>query len=246
MKTTLAVRLLILGALAAAPVRAATQDTEADRLLRRHVDALGGDEALTRITSRHGEGTLERHGRAVPLVTYARSPNLLRIETRFPKPGTLVQGFDGTTAWVLHPLQGLRRLDARETAVFASQTWIHPTAHVAETYPVRRWLGTEVQGGVEMAMLAVGRDESRLETWRFDAATARLLQIERTSDMGPHGEVPVVVRFEDYRTVDGVSVPYVVRTRLPQGETILRLETVRHNVVLDGALFAVPDERGAR
>jgi hypothetical protein len=64
--------------------------------------------------------------------------------------------------------------------------------------------------------------------------------------MGAQGEVPVVVRFEDYRTVDGVTLPFVVRTRVPTFETVLRLDRVRHNAPLDDTLFAVPSGRAAR
>jgi hypothetical protein len=248
MKSALVVCLLAVTTVPVTPHHAPADPgtAEADRLLQRHVEALGGEKVLSRITSRQCEGSVERHGRSVPIVTYARSPNLARIETRFPKPGTLIQGFDGTAAWVLHPLQGLRRLEARETAAFASQSWLHPALHIAETYAVRRWVETGTRDGVEIAVLALGRDDKRLETWRFDAATARLLEIERKDDMGIHGEVSVVVRFEDYRTVDGVTLPFTVRTRVPLFETVLRLDHVRHNLPLDDALFALPAERAGR
>jgi hypothetical protein len=214
--------------------------TEADRVLRLHVEAAGGEAALRRITSRRSEGSLERHGRGVPIVTLQRAPNLVHVETRFPRPGTLRQGFDGGTAWVLHPLQGGRLLDAGESAAFASQAWLHPSLHLAETYPLRRWLGKETHEGREVVVLALGKREDALETWRFDAATHRLLQIERKSEGGPHGEVPVVVRFEDYREVDGIVIPFTVRTRVPLFETVLRLDRVEHNVALDEGLFQKP------
>jgi hypothetical protein len=154
--------------------------TEADRVLRLHVEAAGGEAALRRITSRRSEGSLERHGRGVPIVTLQRAPNLVHVETRFPRPGTLRQGFDGGTAWVLHPLQGGRLLDAGESAAFASQAWLHPSLHL------------------------------------------------------------VVVRFEDYREVDGIVIPFTVRTRVPLFETVLRLDRVEHNVALDEGLFQKP------
>ena len=245
MNRTLVVRLLAL-TLVAGPVTASSQDIDADRFLEQHLEALGGREALARITSRRSEGALERHGRSVPIVSYARSPNLQRVETRFPKPGTLVQGFDGTTAWVQHPLQGVRRLEAAESAAMAAQTSLHPALHVTERFPIRHARGTESRDGKTLVVLAVGRDAEHLETWRFDAATARLVEIERRESMGPHGEVPVTVRFEDHRTVDGVVIPFVVHTRVPLFETVLRLETVRHNLALDDTLFAVPADGGTR
>jgi len=246
MNRTLAVRLLALVTVLTPRLASASDTVEADRFLRRHVEALGGAEALSRITSRQCEGSLERHGRSVPVTISARSPNLMRVETRFPNPGTLVQGFDGTAGWTLHPRQGLRRLDASESAALAPRSWLHPALHVTEMFAVRRWIGTETRDGVAVAVLALGPDEKQVETWRFDAATGRLLETERREPMGEHGEVPVVVRFEDHRTVDGVVIPFVVRTRVPLLETVLRLERVRHNLELDDALFAVPTEGAAR
>lgn len=238
-----AVSLLVAQALVVglAPAHAGSADpvAEADRFLRRHVEAIGG-EALAKITSRRCEGSLERHGRSVPITTYQQSPNRLLVETRFEKPGTLRQAFDGKTAWVQHPLQGGRLLSAAETAAFAAQAWLHPSLHLAEMYPLRRWVGRETHAGIDQVVLVLGKDENVLETWRFDAGSARLLEIERTQDAGPHGSVPVVIRFEDYRIVDGALVPFTVRTRLPAFETVLRLDRVEHNVPIDDALFRQP------
>ncbi len=51
-------------------------DPQADALLTRHLQAVGGDEALNKITSLRVTGTLERHGNKVPVIRTQKAPNL--------------------------------------------------------------------------------------------------------------------------------------------------------------------------
>ncbi len=216
-------------------------DARADVVLNRHLQALGGEAALQKITSRRITGTLERHGRKVPFLRTQSAPNLMLMETRFPKPGTLKQGFDGEVAWIQVPGQPGRRLEGKERAAIADESWLHPVLRVQEQYPVRQFLGPRTVEGRTLVVLSLAKKKTaKPELWFFDEATALPARIERQEDGGVQGEIPVVTVLDDYRKVDGVMMPFTVRTKLPTSETVLHVDAVEHNLSFEAALFRAP------
>ncbi len=225
----------------AAESKLAASDPQADALLARHLEAVGGAEQLQKITSRRIAGTLERRGIKIPIIRTQKAPNRMLVETRFPKPGTLKQGFDGSTAWMQHPLQGGRRLEGKELAALADEAWLHPALRLRDQYPVRLFLGARtVEGRKLTAISLAGKKTARPEIWFFDEATMLLARVERQVDGGIQGEIPVVVMFEDYHKVNSAMIPFTVRTKLPTSETVLHIDSVEHDLPLDDALFQAP------
>lgn len=218
--------------------QAPTHAAEIEALLDHHIEAVGGGPALGRIQSRRNSGWIERHGVRVPFVQTQRAPQSLRMETRFPRPGTLVQGFDGTEGWMLHPTQGPRAIKGAELAALAASSWLHPALHIRSLFPLRRWLGArELDGRAVLALELGSGPGARFETWYFDAVSYQLLCMKRNVDGGPQGEVAVTVRFEDHRGVDGITLPFRVRTQAGRLETLTQVESVEHNLDLPETLF---------
>ncbi len=214
---------------------------EADVLLSRHRAATGGEAAWAGIRTRRASGWIERNRARVPFVQSQQAPNRLRMEIFFPQPGTLAQGYDGTAAWVLHPAQGGRKPAGRERAALAAAAWLCPTEHLTDMFAVRRAGGPRTVEGRPMLTLQLGEKAGGpLETWFFDADTALLARIEKTVDAGPQGLVPVTQLFEDFRTVDGLTLAFRIRTRLPTTESVLQFEQVEHNVAFPDGFFAAP------
>jgi hypothetical protein len=215
--------------------------SSADALLNRHLHAIGGDAVLQKITSRRITGTLERHGRKVPFIRTQKAPNFIVMETRFPKPGTLRQGFDGKVAWVQVPGQPGRRLEGKERAAIADEAWLHPVLRVKEQYSVRQFLGARMTEGRRFTVLSLAKTKTaKPELWFFDETTALPARIERVEDGGVQGEIPIVTVLEDYRKVDGVMMPFTVRTKLPTSETVLHIDAIEHNLSFEDSVFQAP------
>lgn len=235
------VTLFLAGSLPAAPDSPPEAAGQVEALLARHLAASGAEAGRGQITARRATGWIERNNKKIPYVQSQRAPNLLQTETRFPRPGTLKQGFDGTAGWVLHPLQGGKMLAGGELAALAASAWFNPLDHVREMFAVRRWGGARtVEGRALLALEFGAQPGGPFETWLFDAETALLARIEKTVDAGRQGLVPVTQLFEDYREVEGQKFPFRVRTRLPTVETVLQFETVEHNVSFPDGFFSAP------
>lgn len=174
--------------------------------------------------------------RTLPQTTIASSRT-----TRFPRPGTLKQGFDGKVAWIQVPGQPGRRLEGKERAAIAEESWLHPMLRVREQYPVRQFLGPRTVEGRTFTVLSLAKKKAtKPELWFFDDATALPGRIERVEDGGVQGEIPIITVLEDDGKVDGVSMPFTVRTKLPTSETVLNIDAVEHNLALTDSAFQAP------
>ena len=57
----------------------------------------------------------------------------------------------------------------------------------------------------------------------------------------PHGQTPVQQYYEDYREVDGVRLPFTMRTQGPV-TIITRFKEVKHNVIIEETKFKNPGQ----
>jgi hypothetical protein len=105
-------------------------------------------------------------------------------------------------------------------------------------YPKMTFKGTSsVRGSEAYVVEATATDGSRA-TFYFDVESGLLLMrdFEMTSS---EGRIPFAFLFEDYRTVEGVKLPFTIRRAAPNPWTI-KFTEIKHNTPLDDATFEKP------
>ena len=235
------------------------QDTKtvlpaADLVLAKYVTALGGEQALRRITSRVITGNLNiatGPGGTVPVpATLERSmkaPNFVRDVYKTDK-FTISNGFDGTAAWargqngnVNSPVPGGIDADrAQRAAAF------YEPLTLKQQYPTITVDGVERLNGREVYVVTGTPAASTPERLYFDTQTGLLLRKWTYVDTAS-GKSPYQLDFDDYRdTGSGVKIPFTVRMA-PSSPRIeleptstLRITKVQDNVPLDAATFVKP------
>ena len=223
-----------------------------DQILAKYVEALGGEQALRKVTGRVITGTQyipTGPGGVVPtpaaVERYLKAPNLAVTIYRAPTYA-IAQGFDGTTAWsqdqagrVTEPV----KLDVGRAARAAD---FYEPLNLKREYAQITVRGIEKVNGRD-AYLVVGVPQGdKPESLYFDTQTGLLLR-KQTVLPTPIGDSPFQMDFEDYRdTGSGVKVPFVIhmnpanaRTELAPNAT-LRVTKVEDNVAIDNAKFAKP------
>jgi len=226
-----------------------------DQILAKYVQALGGEAALRKVTSRTITGTQyipTGPGGTVPtpasVERYLKAPNLAVTIYRAPTYA-ISQGFDGTSAWsqdqagrVTEPV----KLDVGRAARSAD---FYEPLNLKREYPQMTVRGIEHVNGHD-AYLVVGVPQGDLpESLYFDVNTGLLLR-KQTVLPTPIGDSPYQADFDDYRdTGSGVKFPFLVhmspsnpRTELAP-EATLRVTKVEDNKAIEDAKFAKPAAR---
>jgi len=212
-----------------------------DQLLDKCIAALGGRPALEKLTSRTGKGTIEipDAGMSGSIEVYEKAPNMNAV--LIDLGGMQIrQAFDGKVAWEDNPQQGMREKAGTELAEARREATFNPELKMKELYAKMTVRGASEKVGTADAWVvdAVPAEGSPV-VFFFDANTGLPLRMDATRDT-PQGPIQVQAFLEDYRVVDGVKIPFVMRQVTSMFTMVMRLTEVKHNVTLDDKMFKKP------
>jgi predicted aspartyl protease len=212
----------------------------ADDLMRRHLEALGGEAAVRAVGTVLARGEIEISGTGLRGTIELRSarPCLSSSDVSLGFMA-IREGFDGERIWLVDPNGGLQiRRDEgsiayqRTICALESQEYIfggrgvrvEPAGRDTADGAACEAVALEVEGGTPCRLL-------------FDDSTHLLRRMEIRAPEGI-----AVHTYRDYRRVDGVMYPFVHRTELPAfGRSIeIRYAEIVPNARIDPADFVPP------
>ena len=228
-----------------------------DQILTKYVQALGGEQAIRKVTSRAITATRELPsgpGGSVPLPAqyeeYQKAPNLIVNIARTPT-ATIADGFDGKSAWVQN-MAGVV-VDAPSP----DQDRVKRTADLYEAVNLKKdYTKMEVRGienvNERSAYVVIAYPQADSPEWLFFDTNTGLLLRRKTVLESPMGQMPFETDFDDYRdTGSGVKVPFWIRM-IPASprsafgsRSSIRIQKVQDNAPVDDAKFTRPASKPA-
>lgn len=203
----------------------------ADEILQTYVDAAGGSAALGRIQSRQARTTISMGLLKMKVESKLVRPNRFEDQSSFLGFDSST-GYDGRTAWVrkrgkVEIIQGveLARLIRGHSLDWDQQ--------LTRWYPTRRRLPDAEIDGVKLRVVELTAATGETEIWRFDAGTGLLAQIEGFKFDKDEPPVKVISRFDDYRTVDGVRLPFRMTASDGKRELVIVMTSLAHNQIVE-------------
>ena len=210
----------------------------AEQVLEKYVQALGGREALAKVTTRVVRGSrVGADGVLVPEEVYQKAPDKLSVTTSYPNV-TFRSGFDGAHAWA-RDSRGADQLNDQFAEALRREAEFFTGVRMRELYPRLNVVGSETVGGRETYVISAPASDDGGDKFYFDAQTGLLVRryLEFKTALG---RTPVQVDYGDYREVEGVKLPFQLRWSNPRYSWGRKVDEVRHNVPLDDAQFNPP------
>src|SRR5215470_7381404 len=223
----------------------APKDLTAEQILDKYIQAVGGAQKLSAVTSFVGKGTYEGYDTyhaKVPFEVYAKAPGQLTTIAH-TQNGDTTTTFDGREGWIASvekPVRLLPLLPGAELdgAKIDAALWFPAGIKQALTdwragFPITAIDDKEVtiiQG------TAAGR--SRIKLF-FDNESGLLVRQLRYSDT-PVGTVPIQIDYSNYREIAGVQLPFHLVVTWTNGQTIVELSDVQPNAVIAAERFGKP------
>jgi len=226
-----------------------------DDILTRYVAALGGEQALRKITSRVITGTRE-----VPLgpagldpmpgefTIYQKAPNLTMSVSRTER-ATIADGFDGTTAWAQNAAGAVNVLPDPDQGRARRVANFYEALELKNNYTRMDVVAVETIGTRETYEVIGYPEGDTPERLYFDKQTGLLLRraVYLETVAGPS---PFQVDFDDYRDVGGgVKMPFLIRMN-PAGQRLelgtsstFRVNRIQIGAAIDDSRFTKPQPR---
>jgi outer membrane lipoprotein-sorting protein len=230
----IAVAVLLVAALAA-PAAAQT----VDEVVAKNIAAKGGLERIHAVQSMRQTGKLTLQGMETTLVIVGKRPNLIRQEM-IVGGQTNVNAFDGTTAWQMMPVMGMTApvvvTGPMANSIKEQSDFDGPLIDYKTKGYKLELVGTETMGDRKVYHLKLTNSTQQVQQIYIDTETN--LERKMVSD-SPFG--PLEQELSDFRDVEGVKVPFSVRTVANGVEQMkIVVQKVEINPVLDDSIFKMP------
>ena len=238
----------------ASGLSASAQQPAATEVIEKSLAALGGRAAHAKLQSRSAKGTISITTPvgdiAGTLELLNAAPNKVRtlIKADLSALGagelTVDQRFDGSSGYVLDSLQGNREITGNQLDNMKNSSFPHPFLNYKDLGISAQLAGKENVGGKD-AYIVVFDPTSGSEIRNYiDAETFMPIKSVMKVDIPQLGqEVEQTTEFFDYKDVDGVKVPFRIRTSSTVQTITVTFTSVEHNVKVDNAMFVKPAGR---
>jgi outer membrane lipoprotein-sorting protein len=222
----------------------------ADEVIEKHLAAIGGRAALANVKSRSMTGTIalstpvgELSG---PVEVINQAPNkartLIKLDLTAVGAGEMSvdQRFDGTAGIVMDSMQGNRDIGGDQLETMKNATFPSPFLDYKER-GVAVELGPKEKVGARDAFVLTSKSKTGPPIRQLiDAETYLPLRVVTKIEIPQMGAVEQSTEFSDWRDVDGVKVPFSVKSSSAAQSFTITVTKVEHNGKIDETLFSKP------
>ncbi len=212
-------------------------------ILDKYVAAQGGRAANEKFKTRSVKGTIELAPMGIKgtVEGFAAAPDKNYTKMSLQGIGEIIDSYDGKTAWTINPLQGNRDKTGEELLQNKLLYAFNREINLDKLYPKMEVRGAEKLGEKDVYVVVATPENLAPETFYFDKQTGVLLRADGVL-VSPEGKTPYQSFYEDVREVDGIKMPFKVRTVTPQFEIIMVMTEVKNGAPVDDAKFAKPKQ----
>ena len=213
----------------------------ADDILKKYVEAIGGQAAIDKLKTRTAKGAIvQANGNSLQFELYQAAPDKSYFLVTTPQ-GPFERGFDGKVAWE-RTARGVREVTGGELANFKAGNSLLSLINLKEQYARPPRVRRDKIGDRDVFVLdGMTTDGKRMRLY-FEVATGFLVRrvIFTTSLVGI---IPEQVDFEDYREIDGVKFPFTARASTIEVGNPVSTRTfteIKVNAAVDDSKFKTP------
>jgi hypothetical protein len=229
------------GAAAAAPTATAAALPDAASVLKKFRNAIGGEAAIRKHTTRTvmGHFELPAQGMKGQLKILAAAPDRMKLTITLQGIGNLERGYDGKIGYSLDPAVGPRILEGPELEELKYSADFYDDLRDPANFASAIVVSQGPFEGEDCYEVKLVRKSGFTYHEFFSVKTGLLTGVKMnvTSQMGT---VPVTTVHSDYKTFGGVMTPTVTRQKMMGLESITTIDSMTFEP-LDANAFSLPD-----
>ncbi len=207
----------------------------AESLFQKYEQAIGGSEAINKITSRHMKGSVTSPFGNSEFEQYNKAPDKTWVSTTTPR-SVRVQAWDGSQGWTR-----TSRVEAmRDVTDVKANSDFYRNLKFADRYKGARVFRKEKVGDRDAWVVMVRTPDSPFTDMLYFDVDSGLLLRRTTLRRTALGPLPSTADFEDYRDVGGVKIPFKVTLSSPDSIQTVQVSEMKLNVPIEDTRFTMP------
>lgn len=210
----------------------------ADQVLDKYIAAIGGKEALMKVTDMTTNMSSEMNGNAIIVTRKQKMPAMFSMVINANGMEVMKQTGDGAKV-AMGGMQGSRTLDGPAAQQMTLMNTLFPELHYAENGVKTTLVGPEKVDGKDTYKLShTTADGATTWTDNFDATTGLKVQSVTTAK-SPQGEATTTSVYSDYKETGGIKFPMTIVQQSPRGPMTMSVDNVKINKGLKDSDFTV-------
>lgn len=224
-------------------VAASAPSITADQVFDKYIEALGGADALHKVSTRVEKGNIDFNGKKLPIEVYQQAPDKRVSITQMPN-GESVTAYNGQQGWLANANGGVREMSAADlTGARLDAEALMPLNLKQSFAQLRVRPADKIGDRAVNVVIGLNPDPNHAQPpvrLYFDQQSGLLLRMVRYTDTAL-GLNPTEVNFDDYRDSGGVKTPYRWTIARPLGRFTIQIDSAQANAPIDEKKFVKPE-----
>lgn len=219
------------------------QSQSAPEILKKMIDAMGGKQALEKITDTTISGSMDltQMGLSGAITVYQKEPNKARYDIEVMGM-VITQACDGEIAWMTNPQTGMTEEMPADQAIYLKRESLGNSVYLKpEKMGITfTYKGKENIDGKDYLVLEQAYADGYIATIYIDPDTYLAFKGKGKTLNNMGVEVEAETFFSDYKKVDGITVAHTL-VSYQNGEEFMTMTVtdVKFNSGLEDSLFAM-------
>lgn len=223
----------------------------AEEIIANYLEAIGGKENLSAVTSLKITGKAQAQGMELPITMYQKAPGLMRMDMVFQGKEITQMAFDGEEGWSTNFMtMEAEKWDAEQSAIMKSDMdFLDAFLKYTEKGYAIALEGEETIEGTECHKVKLtkkpvvidGNEAENFSYYYFDKESFVPIMQQEYAKTGPMKGQATETYFSDYQEAGGLYFPYNISQKF-QGQPVysMAVENIKLNEDMDEGLFAFP------
>ena len=212
----------------------------AQKIIDRHIEAVGGKAALKGHNSANIKGsiTIPANGMSGTIEVFAARPNKILAKTTLAGIGDIAEGFDGKVAWSMSPMTGPMLATGDELAQKAFDANFDGALGIASRYDAIKTVEKTTFEGRPVYKIALTRKGGGDDIEFYDVETGLKAGgiMERKN---PMGTISVTSAVSDYKKFGDLLQPTTMKQTTSGVEIVTTFTSIEYDKV-DHSVFELP------
>ena len=213
---------------------------QVDQILTRHVDAIGGSQAIEKLTSRVEKGHVTLAGRQFPIEIFSKVPGKRLSVIHLPN-GDSVTAYDGMSGWTSSANRPVRAIPSTDMASARLEADLQLPLHLKQLFSELKADTPEKIGDRAVYVISAFHAGELAAKFYFDQNSGLLFRLLRYVN-SPLGQNPTQIDYADYRERDGVKMPFLVTISRFRSRLLIQIDEANNNVPVNDAKFICPSD----